>query len=214
MMSTGRRTYLTRTGIQESGKVGTIHVPVQHTGQQANRIREARIDSTQWRPERLGRRLHHAYGKSPFWDELSPALLGTLNQEHRYLMELNQALLLWIGVELLDLSPSAMVFQSELQVEGKGSRLMANLTRTTGGTHYLSGGHAPRDENTALVGAAAYNRIEDFTEQGIELVYQNFTPLPYRQPFLPGLSALDCLFWLGPRGTREHLESYSFPGSA
>ena len=91
---------------------------------------------------------------------------------------------------------------------------MANLTRTTGGTHYLSGGHAPRDENTALVGAAAYNRIEDFTEQGIELVYQNFTPLPYRQPFLPGLSALDCLFWLGPRGTREHLESYSFPGSA
>ena len=68
-----------------------------------------RIDSTQWRPDRLGRRLHHAYGKSPFWDELSPALLGTLNQEHRYLMELNQALLLWIGVELLDLSPSAMV---------------------------------------------------------------------------------------------------------
>ena len=209
-----RRTYLTRTSIFESGKAGMIHVPVHHTGQQSVSIRDAQIDTAQWRPVRFLRRLKYAYSKSPFWGDLIPALEAHMSAPHTHLVQLNRALIDWIGLELLQLSSETCIAQSALQAEGKGSQLMANLTKQVGGTHYLSGGRAPEAGREERVGAAAYNRPEDFAEQDLQLVYQNFSPQPYREPFISGLSILDCLFYLGPDGTRAHLSSYSSPGLA
>ena len=210
-----RRTYLTRVQILERGSQASINVPVKHTGTQNISIRNALIDQSQWRPGKLISRLQYAYGKSPYWAELEPGLTSILMQSHEGLFHLNQALIMWLGVEWLQLSAEKVSLQSELGGTGQQSDLMISLTRKAGGTTYLSGGHEPSATTENPVGAAAYNDPEAYAMASIELLYQNFSPFPYDQgghPYVSGLSVLDALAWLGPEGTRAHLEHYGAVG--
>jgi hypothetical protein len=210
-----RRTYLTRVQILEQGTQSSINVPVKHTGTQDIPIRDALIDQSQWRPQKLISRLQYAYGKSPYWNDLAPGLTSILLQPHEGLFPLNQALIMWLGVEWLQLPKERVFLQSKLGGTGQQSELMISLTQKAGGTIYLSGGRDPNTHKESPVGAAAYNDPEAYRMASIELIYQNFSPSPYDQgghPFVPGLSVLDALAWLGPEGTRAHLEHYGAVG--
>ena len=210
-----RRTYLTRVDILERGEKGTIHIPVTHTGDQALTTDKARIDTSQWKPGKLMTRLQHAYGRAPFWSKLSEELSEHLHAPHTHLLHLNLALLKWVGIELLGLEENSLVLQSTCKGTGQKSQLMATLTQSVGGTRYLSGGHEPTGNQGQVVGAAAYNDPRIFEEMSLELTYQNFTPRPYPQSgssFIPGLSVLDALFWMGVEHTRVHLDGYGAVG--
>lgn len=210
-----RRTYLTRVDILEQGRKGTIHVPVVHTGSQSISIDEARIDLSQWRPEKVMSRLQHAYGKAPFWSELAAPLSEHVHAPHSHLLHLNLDLLKWVGFDLLGFPESSLVVQSACYGTGKKSQLMAELTQSVGGKRYLSGGHEPVNSTGEGIGAAAYNDPAVFAEMSVELTYQNFSPRSYLQQgneFIPGLSVLDALAWMGPAQTRAHLEGYGGVG--
>ena len=57
-------------------------------------------------------------------------------------------------------------------------------------------------------GGRNYMRVEMFEQAGVEIIWQAFDParVIYPQPgksFIPGLSAIDCLFNVGPEQTRS-----------
>ena len=207
-----RRTYLSRASFLEREKAGTISVPVVHTGSQETLICEAQIDTSQWQPDKVIKRLRFAYGKLPHWENLERSLADIITRTvHSSLLDLNVALLFWIGEEILQLDRSKIIFQSSLATKDAKSALMAEITALVGGTVYLSGGKAPSEEETNGVGAAAYNNPDDFEKRDVRLEYQNFAPVAYpqgRHPFVKGLSALDAIAHLGPKGAREHLCHY------
>ena len=207
-----RRTYLSRTTILEQEKTGKVSIPISHTGTQALSVMDARIDPTQWKPEKLFKRLQFAYGKQSHWNSLHTQLETILcTQKHETLLCLNKELLYWIGGDLLGLDTHKIRFQSELNTTQTKSALMAEITSLVGGNIYLSGGKDPDCHEGPAVGAASYNHIEDFTQRGLAIRYQNFSPKPYNQgdrAFVPGLSILDPLAHLGPSETRKHLLSY------
>jgi len=207
-----RRTYLSRATFLEREKVGTISVPVVHTGSQETKIREAQIDTSQWQPNKVIKRLRFAYGKLPHWENLEKSLADIMtNTAHCTLLDLNVALLFWIGEDILQLDRSKIILQSNLVTKEAKSALMAEITALVGGTVYLSGGKAPAEGEENGVGAAAYNHPADFEKRDLRLEYQNFVPVPYpqgRHPFVQGLSALDVIAHLGPKNAREHLYHY------
>lgn len=74
--------------------------------------------------------------------------------------------------------------QSELNVSGSGTHLLADLVEVVGGDRYLVGG-----------GAGGYQDDDVFADRGIEVVPQEFRHPEYSQlrveSFVPGLSVLD-----------------------
>ena len=202
-----RRSYLSRVGIVERGASSFLSVPVHHQGKQEFSVAEAQIDSSQWRPKKILKRLHYAYGKCPYWGELEPALESHLCGPHTDLLSLNLALLRWLG-ELLELDSTKLVLQSSLEVAGAKSALMAGLTRTLGGEVYLSGGRDPSEGASRGPSAADYNDPEVYAAYGVTLRYQNFQVSPYAQgvgSFVGGVSALDLLAWKGPQASAAFL---------
>jgi len=85
------------------------------------------------------------------------------------------------------------VRQSELGVSGSSTELLVALTRAVSADVYLCGG-----------GAAGYQDDTLFAPAGVRLLYQNFTPTPYADPFIPGQSVIDYLM----RTVRRDWPSY------
>ena len=88
------------------------------------------------------------------------------------------------------------ILQSSLNTTTAKEDLMIEITKKVGGEIYLSGN-----------GARKYQIEENFLKQGVELVYQEFTPRSYEQngakEFIAGLSVLDALFNVGFEATKE-----------
>ena len=78
---------------------------------------------------------------------------------------------------------------SEMKLSGEKTERLVSICRELGATHYLSG-----------ESGSDYISQEDFSNQGIELEYQNYEhPVyPQRYPgFVPHLSTIDLLFNCG-----------------
>ena len=100
--------------------------------------------------------------------------------------------------ELFDIAVPR-VFASELQCTGTSNKLLVNILRKVGATHYLSG-----------PGARAYFDPAPFVEAGIKVVWQDFEHPVYPQlhgEFIPYLSSIDMLFNCGVSQSRELLRS-------
>jgi len=84
-------------------------------------------------------------------------------------------------------------------VEGESNRRLINLTKSVGGDVYLSGD-----------GADDYQLAVMFDDAGIELRKLGFRPQPYAGrsgvDFVPGLSILDPLCFIGAERTRALLK--------
>ncbi|WP_417790199.1 WbqC family protein [Terasakiella pusilla] len=76
--------------------------------------------------------------------------------------------------------------QSELNFSDQSTQLLINLTKEVGCQTYMCG-----------AGAKDYQDDTLFSQQGVDLLYQNYQPLPYCDPehFIPGLSVIDYLMW-------------------
>ena len=88
------------------------------------------------------------------------------------------------------------ILQSSLNTTTAKEDLMIEITKKVGGEIYLSGN-----------GARKYQIEDNFLKQGVELIYQEFTPKSYEQlgakEFIAGLSVLDALFNVGFEATKE-----------
>lgn len=145
-------------------------------------ISAAQIDDrSPWRGKML-RSIEQNYARAPNFDRTMELITHLLSGSETNLARFNMLAIQKISVEL-GLSVRFML-QSELQHQGTGTDLLISLTKASGGTTYIAGG-----------GTANYQKDPLFAMRGIELIYQNFKPVPYGDPkwFLPGLSAIDYL---------------------
>ncbi|NUQ34845.1 MAG: WbqC family protein [Planctomycetaceae bacterium] len=178
----------------------TVPVITSHRGIQ--RIGDVEIrQSTPWR-RKLLRRIELEYRDAPWKEQMAPALAAILERQQRLLVDLTTELLAWV-TDLLGIT-TTIVRAGALDAEGKTDaalddatgRLIA-LTKAVGGTSYLSGPSGKK-----------YLRESLFPRYDLELRYASYEVEPYdqrRTPFVPGLSMLDMLLWLGPEESRKRV---------
>lgn len=166
-------------------------------------IQQVQINNSRnWRAKHWAS-IEASYKKSPFWTLYKDRFQQIYQKEWEFLCELNIAFIT-LMCELLSIDVK-IYRESEFDEDfGKGSERIANIVFKLQGKTYISGR-----------GGRNYNEREDFTQKGIELMYQNFTHPVYDQlwgdSFTDKLSIIDLLFTHGPdsltiiRSTRSPL---------
>lgn len=135
-----------------------------------------------WREKHL-KALRMNYGKAPHFDDVYQLVTDILSPEYLSLADLNiactEAMFKWFGI-----SPRTER-AGRFGIETAKERRVIDLCKAVGADVYVSG-----------KGAATYQDAAHFADEGIELVYADYEPKPYRQrfgEFVPNLSAIDWM---------------------
>ena len=160
-------------------------------------IRDLAIESSSWVRKHL-QAMRLNYAKAPFFNEYFDEFGGILSsKEWSCLGGVLEPTLDWFfGLWGLR---SKIIWAHDIEVSGEKAELILNICKKMGATQYLSGpfGRSYLDEGV-------------FIENGIELLYHDFEHPVYSQggaDFVPYLSSLDALFFLGRTGVEEMLRS-------
>jgi hypothetical protein len=172
-------------------------------------------DTGTWRTQHL-KSIVASYRKAPFFDDVMAVVEPLLMGKASLLGELNVSCITAVAERIGIRTP--MVRSSSLQAstEKKDARLV-RICRELLADRYVSPFGAHRYIEADNPGGA-------FQNSGVELVYQNYCPVPYRQlhgTFLPHMCILDLLFNEGfddslsiiRKGRRLSLSSASVRGS-
>ena len=188
-----RRDWRNRNKIKTPQGLQWLTVPVQVKGKYHQKIRETRIDRTDWALNHW-KTMELYYRRAPCFSEMA-AWLAPLYQENSfiYLSRLNrrfiEAICEYLGIDTV-ISNS---WDYKI-VSGKTERL-ASLCAQAGGTEYISG-------------PAAKEYIDEkvFSDMDIKLTWFNYTGYPeYPQlwgQFTHGVTILDLLFNCGKNAHR------------
>ncbi|MCL2476534.1 WbqC family protein [Candidatus Bathycorpusculum sp.] len=184
-----RQGFISRNKIMTAQGVRWLSVPIEHTNNPLL-IKDAKIanqSKPRWRHKHWAT-LKHSYCKSPYWVDFADFFEETYQQEWTYLMDLNMHLIRGImGFLNID---KPLVLGSSLCAEGKKTELLVNQCKQVGANIQLAG-----------KGSKDYINQTLFTKQGIELIFQEFTPPKYSQTttegFVDNLSVVDYLFCTG-----------------
>jgi hypothetical protein len=151
-------------------------------------IKDVEIDNNQnWR-KKCWNSIYFAYKKAPFFSEYSNILEKIYKRDWINLRELNIQLIKQF-LSFLSLEPKILK-SSEMDVHGKGSKLILNICKKVDADTYISG-----------IFGKEYLKLSDFKEAGIEVIFQEFHHPIYKQlyePFISGMSIIDLLFNHGP----------------
>ena len=151
-------------------------------------IKDVEIDNNQnWR-KKCWNSIYFTYKKAPFFCEYSNVLENFYKQDWINLCELNIQLIKQFLRFLY--SEPVILRSSEMDVQGKGSKLILNICKEVDADTYISG-----------IFGKEYLKLSDFKEAGIEVIFQEFHHPIYKQlyePFIPGMSIIDLLFNHGP----------------
>lgn len=175
-----------RNQIKTANGACWLTVPVSRTAKSL--VSEVEIASENWQAKHC-RAIQHSYAKSPYFEEVSRALLDILNCNWSHLVDLNLAIDRYF-LELAQFS-GRIVFASELAVAGENSERILNICRALGATKYLSG-----------ASGCDYLDLNAFDREGIDVLFQGYRHRPYPQlhpktGFIPRLSALDLFMNVG-----------------
>lgn len=166
-----------------------LTVPVIHRFGQT--IDQARIADDVWRG-RHWRILRETYRRAEFWPQWAPRLAAVYGRRWDRLTDLNRAvlelLLEGFGIQI------RLLRSSDLRPQGRKTQMLIDLCRLT-------------NSRALRVGAGALDYLDfaALAEAGIGVQVATYSHPPYprgRQPFIPGLSALDLLLHQGPGGSR------------
>ena len=164
-----------------------LTVPVNYRFPQM--ISEVRINNrVSWRHKHL-QAVQTNYGKAPFFKDYFPVFQEIWSQEWELLSPLNIHIIKRV-VELLGIDTKLYIAsQLENQFSSEPNRRLVEICEYFGAEVYLSG-----------QGGRGYLDVELFRREGIEVHFQEFNPLIYRQlygEFQPNLSIIDLLFNFG-----------------
>ncbi len=146
--------------------------------------------------------LQHNYGKHPFYQEVIAYIEPIYSKEYNTLGDVLKDVTesVW---QMFDIS-TKLIYQDKLSYDrdAKKGKLVIDLVKAVGGDTYLSG-----------QGAKVYTDEDDFTENKIKLLYQQFAHPKYAQlntgnnheTFKPGISCLDLLFNIGIEKAKHKL---------
>jgi hypothetical protein len=186
-----------RCGILVNGDKAWFTAPINRSFHGVKAICEIELSKEMiWR-EKLMRKLEHAYSRAPHYSEIQAIIGADLLTGQSHLFQLNLSSIKRIG-GALGLDQNKIILSSSINVEARATQRLRDIVQEVRGSAYLSGG-----------GAGGYQDEYVFSDAGIDLVYQNFKAHEYQQiendAFVPGLSVLDALCFLGIEGTRKLL---------
>ena len=147
--------------------------------------------------QKLVRKLESAYRKAPFFDEGMAILKSCLECD-----DCNLFTFIYHSIQKIKTAlkiDTELVISSKLKIdrETKGQDRVIAICKALAATDYIN----------PIGGTALYNK-QSFSDEGINLHFQCVTPLKYRQfnhNFIPNLSIIDVLMFLGVDGTRPLL---------
>lgn len=180
-----------RNKIRTSAGWSWLTVPIKTKGKfGALEINTIEIDnSTNW-SEKHWKTICQCYGKTPFFDQHSPALAEIYGRSWDRLLDLTNHLNDYFLHEALKIT-TPIRYGSELSSEGEKDDLVLNICRDVGATTYLSGPFG-RD----------YLDEEKFLQAGIKIEYRDYVHPLYQQryqPFEPYMSAMDLIMNCGDK---------------
>ena len=190
-----RRDWRNRNRLARAGAPSWVTVPVRDAGS-SQLICEVEIDrGRRWERKHL-ETFRHCCGDAPYFAPVNDLYGDLLARRHELLADLVIALGEAIA-GLLGITPRFLRSSRLAGLTGaKDERLLA-VCRRLGSRVYLSG-----------PSARAYIRPAAFAAAGVELRYVVYDYPPYARghlPFVPGLSILDALAWMGPAATSDFL---------
>lgn len=181
----GGQSYVYRAQIKNGTQPKWLSVPTQyHFGDLITEVHFAKPD---WATRHLDI-LKNTYARTPYFKEVFSFLKPLYEQSGNSLSEFNQCLIQNIAA-YLNIKCQFEV-SSKLFPDGYGDDRLISLAKILKTDTYISG-----------KGGTNYQDPSKFTAAGIELDVRVYTPIAYDQGnelFIPGLSILDALFYLGP----------------
>ena len=154
-------------------------------------INEIEISQDPWQRKQLAA-MEQSYAKAPYFQDYWDNIQSVLIQPWKKLSDMNTALIRALGEMVGCQAP--LYLASEMQVENTDSTgRLIDLCKELGGSAYLAG-----------VDGEKYMQIDQFSEAGIDLWYQDVVAPVYHQlhgEFVSHLSVVDLLFNVGPEAT-------------
>lgn len=169
----GKQSYRNRCIIQSANGAMPLVVPVKKTGEIKFLTKEAQIDySCKWQKLHF-KSIESAYKNSPFYDYYIEDLLGFFEHQEKYLLDLNNQILL--------------TFLSLLDLKREIHSTSDYITDTNGFCDYREIIHPKPSRRKAM--------DTDFRGRPYTQTFND------RFPFMPNLSILDLLFNTGPEAS-------------
>lgn len=156
----------------------------QHLGDLINMVRPKY--ELKWREKHL-KTLEMNYARARFFKEVFPELKEVYMANYSTVADLNIGINEYIAGKF-GIKPR-FVRSSEFGFETRREERVIDLCVAVGGTRYVSGN-----------GASVYQTPAHFESRGVELTYQNYQPIVYKQlwkEFLPCMSVVDYIFNCG-----------------
>ena len=184
-----RRDWRNRNRVRVLEGSAWLTVPVIQKNKYDQSLLETKIDnSTSWKRKHLETIRCH-YSKTPFFDNHFPWCEKVFNSDWNFLLDLSLETIQYLKRELKINTP--LLRSSELGEAGNKTERLISICKQLGATQYLSGDSARN-----------YISEKDFSDQGIELEYQEYQHPEYPQRyegFVPFLSTIDLLFNCGDK---------------
>ena len=193
----GSAQYVRRTNhsfyeIVLNGSVHRLIIPIKHVGKQELELNECEMDmSHNWVRKHLAT-IKMAYGKAPFFSEVFPIVEANLGQGNT-LGESSYFSMASVFSYLNTKTNMTQDFALAPKLKENPSAWILDLCQAAGATEYFCGEWALKN----------YLRVEHFTEKGIAVTHQNWTPV---SSIKPSLSILDALFRYG-RSALDYIQS-------
>ncbi len=180
-----------RNRIKGSNGEILLTVPVRSDGTQQVRISEKRINHDQpWLRKHL-RSIELSYQKAPYFGQYFHEIKSIMETKYELIADFNLALIECIIRQLgirTEIKRSSTILLEDDSHLGKTERVV-NLCEGANVTMLYDGAVA-KD----------FLKLDAFREKGIEIVFQKYNPIVYRQlgkGFIPYLSVIDLLFNCG-----------------
>jgi len=184
-----------RTRIKTSNGARWLTVPIKHVGKSVpiNEVTIANEAQPDWAKNHW-LALKFNYSRAPYWKKYSGFFEATYSQRWEKLIDLNTHIIQGL-IRFLNLEKKPLKMASSIGASGRKSELVLEQCKAVGATTLLSG-----------VGARAYLDLQRFEDEGIKVVFQDFKYPIHPQlgdEFVPNLSAVDYLFWVGGKPWRS-----------
>lgn len=181
--------------LSPDGKTKYLTIGFNKNGYLSRRFCDLEIVQPDWQEKHLNT-LKAYYGKLRFYREVLPFIEPVFRNTYRLLVD-PVVESMRVSMQLLGIS-TKIICQRDLNYdrETKKNDLVLALVKSAGADLYLAG-----------TGSKAYMRLDTFTEQGIQVIFNHFVHPEYpqrnMQKFEPGISCLDLLFNVGIERSRE-----------
>lgn len=169
--------------IKVNGKKFRITIPVNY--EFGDPINEVQICYDRKWERKLLSTLMMNYGKARHFDEGYELIERHINAEHTHLADLNIRLIMEIA-ERFRFGCQFVIASKSIPTSLKKNQRNIYQCLTLGGNVYYSG-----------IGGKSYNDEENYSSNGIRLVYSDYMPIRYEQVgngFIENLSVLDYIF--------------------